>query len=1006
MQTKNQMSGSSISSQKRAVDDVDPSITVDAPKKPRVMMTQAAAWDSMFEALSAFHAANGHCAVPQGHKLEDGRDLRCWVRNQRAAYRDSRLFPERQKKLESIGITFRPSKSGSDIAERGRKTNGAKAGALFITDDDGWNAMLEALIQYKKQHGTFSPPRDYVACGKKLFLWLTNQRQFYRNLGRGTTPVLTAERLQKLRAAGVPGFDEVNKNNAQTNEERWTVMFDELIAFHSKHGHFIVPKGVTCRDGRDLRFWASQQRQAYRNAKLSPERFEKLKSVGFDFTPKAPSCASGTGASESSKAADETAQLKRPASVESCMYYDREEQEYLERLEKVIALAEQCDRDVGAVDAIAASGVPNLALSKHSICKATKKVPKYLGSELFLSDEELRSQVQSLLESRGIGTDSLCASLLPVDHDPASLRLVVVGSEEVLRSFSDFFGLWCTARVRRFNYACLMKKGKRISVEIDSSKSTGAMISECINYCDPGATKDGILLEVIPNRQLASLIGNECTRRGACVVRLGGFPCLSIERFKEIMSAAGGGRVMLELSVEFGADLSAVPPSCLGQSIQTSSRTLPSNAEHVHDSVVARNDFLEVCRASVSPSPKLEIDKALVTGYTPPAPAAETGSLGALHSSDKGAAESCCSDQSELRKDSPKVQTLDGRWNSPTAVDARAEDTDDVQRFRRAIEKGSFLQVLKLLESGGLERLVDTSVLSGMLRDMKKVPRKQWSRDLQMKEMLVEVYHEAFLVIRTSKAINSELTSTTEWSVELGKRRRMARMQLEHVLALRNQFNGALTEEERGIAWLSINIRIDKFSIWRVARALLLKDLIEQLRSYETEDARMVRMQRSATRRDSSCQLGSIVKGAIARETGTVTITAGVLSSTWLTGAPQVCRHYAHGGRCPFRWRCRYWHVQKALGDSAFDSSTSLLAAATGEEFDKCLHVKTGQCESGQTWHTAGYRNETNRRVCYAQGGSATRSRDRVGVWWYRTKEEAVDALRRVVSVSAMRVDA
>ena len=36
----------------------------------------------------------------------------------------------------------------------------------------------------------------------------------------------------------------------------------------------------------ELKLWEEEQREAYRNGTLLPERYEKLKAIGFDFEPK------------------------------------------------------------------------------------------------------------------------------------------------------------------------------------------------------------------------------------------------------------------------------------------------------------------------------------------------------------------------------------------------------------------------------------------------------------------------------------------------------------------------------------------------------------------------------------------------------------------------------------------------------------------------------------------------------------------------------------------------
>ncbi len=59
------------------------------------------AWESMFEALTAYEAQTGHC-YPTDDVTVDGRSLGRWCRKQRGRQRTGRLRPEREKRLAAI----------------------------------------------------------------------------------------------------------------------------------------------------------------------------------------------------------------------------------------------------------------------------------------------------------------------------------------------------------------------------------------------------------------------------------------------------------------------------------------------------------------------------------------------------------------------------------------------------------------------------------------------------------------------------------------------------------------------------------------------------------------------------------------------------------------------------------------------------------------------------------------------------------------------------------------
>lgn len=427
--------------------------------------------------------------------------------------------------------------------------------------DATWNEMLHGLLDYKKDHGSFTVPRDYEYGGRLVHCWLMNLRQLFWNFGRGKTPVLVPRRLKLLRTANIPGFeDEPYLDKKQMNDSKWYDMLEPLVAFHAESGHWDVPLGAKTRDGRCLGDWVCLQRRSLLRMQLATERREKLESIGFDFGL---GHSRRPGRARRIRDANQSVRLRLPVAKDAPVqgsgvqgfYYDVEELVSLDHTERGAAQSNH--------------GLSNTAEPECSIFRATKKLPKYLGSELLLSDDDLETQVLPLYETHAVVASdhrSVAARLLPIPYDAVSLSLSFVGKQEALYSFLNFFGAWCTARIRRFNYDCLVQTGKRISVELDLSMPAGARVVECMNYSgSSGPVPNGLLLHIEPVGQLGSLIGIDCVDRGACVVGLGWLPCLSIARFKEILCGAGSGTVLLELAVESDADLSVVPHSCVDQ---------------------------------------------------------------------------------------------------------------------------------------------------------------------------------------------------------------------------------------------------------------------------------------------------------------------------------------------------------------------------------------------------------------------------------------------------------
>ena len=126
----------------------------------------AEAWNSNFAALLAFHAREGHCRVPKGHK-EHGLKLGDWVSHQRA--KRARLLPEQVQRLEKLEFNWDP------FAE-------------------AWDANFAALQKFHAREGHCRVSDSHQTDGLNLSSWVRTQRS-----KRGT---LSPERVQRLNQLG------------------------------------------------------------------------------------------------------------------------------------------------------------------------------------------------------------------------------------------------------------------------------------------------------------------------------------------------------------------------------------------------------------------------------------------------------------------------------------------------------------------------------------------------------------------------------------------------------------------------------------------------------------------------------------------------------------------------------------------------------------------------------------------------------------------------------------
>jgi superfamily II DNA or RNA helicase/DNA-binding TFAR19-related protein (PDSD5 family) len=192
-------------------------------------------WEEGFNKLEQFKEREGHLKVPRGHK-EDNINLGLWVGRQRKI-KDT-LTPERIERLEALGFVW------DILAEQ-------------------WEESFSRLEQFKEREGHCKVPKGYKEDG--LGLWVLNQRRQREKL--------TPERIERLNALGFV-WDIMS--------EQWEEGFTKLQKFKEIEGHCRVPGNYKLSDF-SLAKWVYTQRN--NKDSLSPERFERLNSLGFSWDP-------------------------------------------------------------------------------------------------------------------------------------------------------------------------------------------------------------------------------------------------------------------------------------------------------------------------------------------------------------------------------------------------------------------------------------------------------------------------------------------------------------------------------------------------------------------------------------------------------------------------------------------------------------------------------------------------------------------------------------------------
>jgi hypothetical protein len=134
-------------------------------------------WDDWMRLLVDYRAEHGDVHVACSYRTPDGRPLGTWLSNCRRRYREGRLPADRIAELTAAGVDF--------------DTNGR--GSL----DDRWVEWVQALTEYRDEHGIFPPSTYHTPDGRPVGQWLAARRTDYRK------DRLRPDRIAELQALGV-----------------------------------------------------------------------------------------------------------------------------------------------------------------------------------------------------------------------------------------------------------------------------------------------------------------------------------------------------------------------------------------------------------------------------------------------------------------------------------------------------------------------------------------------------------------------------------------------------------------------------------------------------------------------------------------------------------------------------------------------------------------------------------------------------------------------------------
>lgn len=132
-----------------------------------------------------------------------------------------------------------------------------------------WDRSFGLLQSFYKKHGHSRVTRGLKIDGTNLDIWIATQR--------GAKDRLKEDQVNRLNSVGFSWDPQA---------EDWEEYFEELKQFRKRKGHLRVPEKFKSR-GYSLGRWVKTQRAFHKNRVLNPERFNRLKSIGFSWDPTA-----------------------------------------------------------------------------------------------------------------------------------------------------------------------------------------------------------------------------------------------------------------------------------------------------------------------------------------------------------------------------------------------------------------------------------------------------------------------------------------------------------------------------------------------------------------------------------------------------------------------------------------------------------------------------------------------------------------------------------------------
>ena len=235
-------------------------------------------WQRKYKLAKAYYEHHHNLEVPQFFKTvngyeydENGIALGNWINKHRQAYNGqgkNKIIEEQIELLRQIEMRFETKNR-----------------------EEEWNKKYELAKVYFEHYGNLEIPQrfktingyDYDENGVALGMWVANQRQAYKC---NVVNKISEWQIEQLKQIGMR-FETKNR------EEEWNKKYELARLYYEHHGNLEIPQFFKTlngyeydENGFEIGNWLRNQRQAYKENRMSKKRIILFKKIGMRFETK------------------------------------------------------------------------------------------------------------------------------------------------------------------------------------------------------------------------------------------------------------------------------------------------------------------------------------------------------------------------------------------------------------------------------------------------------------------------------------------------------------------------------------------------------------------------------------------------------------------------------------------------------------------------------------------------------------------------------------------------